>query len=121
MFQELPVHQDNLFAFRVTGRLAHSDYQAFLPRIEELIARYGRISLFIELEGFRGWDLEAAKDDFRFGLQHRGDFERIAMVGDSGTHTRAGLYFEIRRDGVSSIAPHVPSAGQEGGMMLPSM
>ena len=84
MFQELPVHQDNLFAFRVTGRLAHADYQAFLPRIEELIARYGRISLFIELEGFHGWDLEAAKDDFRFGLQHQGDFARIALVGDSG-------------------------------------
>jgi len=84
MFQEIPVHQDNIFAFRATGRLSHADYQAFLPRIEELIARHGRISLFLELEGFRGWELEAAKDDFRFGVQHRDAFERIALVGDSG-------------------------------------
>lgn len=84
MFQEIPVHEDNIFAYRVTGRLSHADYQAFLPRIEELIARCGRISLFLELEGFRGWDIQAAQDDFRFGVQHRDAFERIALVGDTG-------------------------------------
>jgi nucleotide-binding universal stress UspA family protein len=83
MFQEIPVHENNIFAYRVTGRLSRPDFQAFLPRIEELIARCGRISLFLELEGFRGWDLQAAQDDFRFGVQHRDDFERIALVGDA--------------------------------------
>ncbi|MCG6861071.1 MAG: STAS/SEC14 domain-containing protein [Chromatiaceae bacterium] len=46
MFQEIPVHEGDIFAYRVTGRLSHADYQAFLPRIEELIARCGRTSLW---------------------------------------------------------------------------
>jgi nucleotide-binding universal stress UspA family protein len=83
MFQEIPVHQNNIFAYRVTGRLSHADYQGFLPQIEELITRHGRISLYIELERFRGWDLQAAQDDFHFGVQHRNDFKRIALVGDA--------------------------------------
>ena len=40
-----------------------------------MLARYGRISLFKELEGFRGWDLEVAKDDFRF------DCRQLVLAG----------------------------------------
>ena len=105
MFQEIPVHQDNIFAYRATGRLSHADYQAFLPRIEELIARYGRISLFMELEGFRGWDLEAAKDDFRFGMAHRDAFERIALVGDTGWERWMALMARPFMDGEIRFFP----------------
>lgn len=32
-------------------------------------------------EEFQGWELEAAWDDAKFGLQHRNDFEKVAVVG----------------------------------------
>ena len=38
--------------------------------------------LFVLFEDFHGWDLHAAWDEFKFGLKHDADFERIAMVGD---------------------------------------
>ncbi len=82
MIQPIPVWEDNIFAFRVTGKLTHDDYQRFLPTLEELIEENGKISLLIELENFHGWELEAALDDYRFGKQHEQDFERIAIVGD---------------------------------------
>ncbi len=82
MIQAIPVWEDHLFAFRITGKLTHDDYQRFLPTLEELIEEYGKISLLIELENFHGWELEAALDDYRFGKEHEQDFERIAIVGD---------------------------------------
>jgi universal stress protein A len=81
MFQQLPVQEDNIVAFRVSGKLSHADYQEFLPRLESLIRKNHRISILLELVDFHGWDLAAAWDDFRFGIEHANDFERLAIVG----------------------------------------
>ena len=86
MIQELPVNEKNIFAFRVSGKLTDDDYQQFLPRIDELIKAHGRISLLIELDDFKGWDLKAAWDDLKYGLEHEEDFERIAIVGEKRWH-----------------------------------
>ena len=86
MIQELPVSEKNIFAFRVNGRLTDDDYQQFLPRIDELVKAHGRISLLIELDNFRGWELKAAWDDLKYGVEHEDDFERIAIVGEKRWH-----------------------------------
>ncbi len=86
MLQFIPVHEGNLFAIRATGRLTHTDYQAFLPELEDLISQHGKISLLIECESFSGWDLAAIKDDVQFSLKHNHDFEKIALVGDKAWH-----------------------------------
>ena len=84
MIEQLPVQEGDTVAFRLSGKLSHADYQAFLPQLESLIEERGRLSVLLELDDFHGWDLEAAWDDFRFGMAHQGDFERIAIVGQGG-------------------------------------
>jgi hypothetical protein len=37
--------------------------------------------LFLMDETFTGWELGAAWDDAAYGLKHRADFARIALVG----------------------------------------
>jgi SpoIIAA-like len=32
-------------------------------------------------EGFPGWELSAAREAAAFGIKHRADFEKIAVVG----------------------------------------
>ena len=86
MFQEIPVSEKNIFAFRVSGKLTDADYKAFLPRLDELIDAHGKISLLLELDDFRGWQLDAAWDDMKYGLAHEDDFERIAVVGEKHWH-----------------------------------
>ena len=81
MIRQMPVQEENIVAFRLSGRLTHADYQEFLPRVEQLIEESGRISVLLELVDFHGWDLAAAWDDFRLGMKHAQDFERIAIVG----------------------------------------
>lgn len=82
MFQELPVNEKNIFAFKVSGKLSDEDYQQFVPRVEALIKEHGSIRLLIELEDFEGWDLKAAWDDFKFAREHEDSLERIAVVGE---------------------------------------
>lgn len=83
MIRQMPVQEQNIVAFRVSGRLSHADYQAFLPQLEDLMKQYGPLSILLELVDFRGWDLAAAWDDFRFAVAHPNDFQRIAIVGES--------------------------------------
>ena len=82
MFQFIPVHEDNTFAIRVSGKVHHEDYQKFLPELEELIKENEKISLLIEFDDFHGADMAAFKDDFNFGREHNDDFYKLAVVGD---------------------------------------
>lgn len=82
MLQFLPVFDGNTIAVRASGKLSHQDYQDFLPKLEAQIKELGKVSILFELDNFLGWDLEAAKDDFKFGMSHLDDIERFAIVGD---------------------------------------
>ena len=82
MLQFLPVFDGNTIAIRASGKLTHEDYQQFLPQLEQEIKSNNKLSMLLELDNFKGWELEAAKDDFRFGMTHSDHFERIAIVGD---------------------------------------
>lgn len=67
---------------RASGKLAHDDYQRFVPEFDRLVRRHGKIRLLFEMSNFHGWELQAAWDDFKLGVKHVADIERIAMVGD---------------------------------------
>jgi universal stress protein A len=82
MIEEQAIQEPGMGLFKAAGKLADADYQAFIPRLESLINEYGKISLLLELEDFHGWQPTAASDDFKIGLTHADDFERIAIVGD---------------------------------------
>ena len=82
MFEILPVNDKDILAFKATGKLTDADYKQFLPLLEEMIQKTSRVSLYIEMQDFEGWEAKAAWDDLRFGLQHDDDFKRIAIIGD---------------------------------------
>jgi len=82
MLQILPVSEGNTIAVKASGKLSHEDYQKFIPELEKHIEEYDKVTLLFEFDNFSGWDLTAAKDDFKFGMKHLADYERIAMVGD---------------------------------------
>ena len=92
MFEILPVNDKNILAFKATGKLTDADYKQFLPVLESMIETSGQISLYIELRDFDGWEMDAAWDDFNFGVHHDNDFKRIAIVGDNSLiHAATGV------------------------------
>jgi len=81
MFEILPVNDKDILAFKAIGKLTDADYKQFLPTLEEMIRSAGKVSLYIELQDFEGWEAKAAWDDLRFGIRHDSDFKRIAIIG----------------------------------------
>ncbi len=73
----------SLLALKATGKLTDADYKTTLiPKMEEVIKEYGKADVLMYLpEDFTGWDAHAAWDDTSFGLRHRNDFAKLALVG----------------------------------------
>jgi len=82
MIKKLEKSNGPVLGFEVTGKLHDEDYKQFVPAMETILTAEGRVRLFVQFQDFHGWDVHAAWDDFKFGLKHYADFERIAMVGD---------------------------------------
>jgi hypothetical protein len=66
----------------VTGRLAHEDYEQFVPEFERLLQRHGKLRILFEMVDFHGWEASAWWDDVKFDLKHSKHIERLAMVGE---------------------------------------
>ena len=82
MIESIPTDSPKIIGFKMSGKLHDEDYKTFVPEIEARMAGQTPVRLFAQLEDFHGWDMHSAWDDFKFGMKHYSDFERIAMVGD---------------------------------------
>ena len=83
MIEILPESSGNFLAVNATEKLTADDYEnVFIPKLEELIQNYERIRVLIFFhDNFTGWELEAMWEDASFGVKHKNDFEKIAIVG----------------------------------------
>lgn len=67
---------------RASGKLTMADYTLFIPELESLIRRHGKIDLLFEMTDFHGWEPRAMWEDAKFDLRHFSDIGRLAVVGE---------------------------------------
>lgn len=99
---------------RMIGTLTHEDYELFVPVIDAALRDIPghKMHMLADMRELEGWELHAAWDDFKFGLDHRKDFKKIAMVGAAKWEALSAKvtnllmrgetrYFEKREDAVA--------------------
>ena len=80
---ELQEEADNkLLIISASGKLTKDDYKHFVPKIEELIRKFGKIRVVFEMRDFHGWDAGALWEDIKFDIRHFSDIESLALVGN---------------------------------------
>ena len=69
---------------KMQGKLTHKDYVLFVPIVDKALkeAKGLEADLLIDLRKFSGWEMLAAWDDLKFGLKHRNDFTKMAIIGE---------------------------------------
>lgn len=75
--------QSTLFIhIRAFGKLDHNDYQYMVPTIEAALAdiKQPQLDVLIDITELDGWTLHAAWDDFKFGVKHRREFHKVAVI-----------------------------------------
>ncbi|MBU0514083.1 MAG: STAS/SEC14 domain-containing protein [Proteobacteria bacterium] len=83
MIELMPESAGDALGFRAVGKLTDEDYkQVFIPRLDEALAAHGKLKVMLVLDdGFEGWDLHAMWDDARWGMKHKDDMSKVAVVG----------------------------------------
>jgi len=68
---------------KATGKLTHQDYQTLIPMMQMSIKSIpnAKVNMLLDATEFTGWEAQAAWDDFRFGMEYKDIFLKIAIVG----------------------------------------
>ena len=82
MIEILPESAENVLFCKASQKLTTTDYRGiFVPKLNELIELHGKVKVLIEFSDyFNGFELGAMWEDAKFGIKHRNDFARIAIV-----------------------------------------
>lgn len=85
MIEIMPRSKGNILGVRLSGKATQEDYEkVFIPALNDLLAKSAKISCVYYMDdSFSGWELGAMWDDAKYGLKHRNDFEKVAVVGGS--------------------------------------
>lgn len=92
------VDSDFFMTFKAVGKLTHADYEKITPMLDAALEGVSepRIKALIDGTEMEGWELRAAWDDFRLGLRHGSEFEKIAIFGNRNWQeiaARVGSWF----------------------------
>ncbi|WP_439147901.1 STAS/SEC14 domain-containing protein [Vibrio sp.] len=73
-----------IIVFKAKGKLTHEDYQAMMPILNTTIEETDSSSLkmLVDISTLTGWELRAAWDDFKLGLELNSKIDKIAIYGD---------------------------------------
>lgn len=84
MLEIMPQTAADLLVVSASDKLTADDYEnTFIPALTTMIAEHGCINTVIVFEhSFSGWEPGAMWEDAKFGLKHRSDFNRIALVSN---------------------------------------
>lgn len=84
MIKILDGFPDSVVALTAEGHVSAEDYErVVIPRVNEALARHGKVRLYYELgSSFDGIDASAAWEDFKLGLEHLSRWEKMAVVTD---------------------------------------
>lgn len=65
------------------GKLTHDDYKQITPMLDSALegVDHPKIKALFDTRELEGWESRAAWDDFKLGLKHGREFEKIAVVG----------------------------------------
>ena len=68
---------------KASGKLTHGDYAIMVPMLTQAITAMPniKVNMLLDATEFEGWELEAAWDDFKFGMEFKDTFLKIAIVG----------------------------------------
>lgn len=73
-----------MIVVRAAGTLTTRDYDAAVPELEHAMeVSDGPLHVLLRLEDFRGWEVGALWRELQLDLKYRGDFGRIAVLGDT--------------------------------------
>ncbi|MBY8314782.1 STAS/SEC14 domain-containing protein [Vibrio fluvialis] len=80
------VDEQCFVVIKAVGTLTHQDYEIMTPMLDAALVKVNepKVKVLFDATELEGWELRAAWDDFKLGLKHGSDFDKIALYGKPG-------------------------------------
>lgn len=82
MIETLHVPGDNIYGFRVAGKVEKDELLRAIEPLRDMLDEHETVNIYAEVESFRGITLPALIEDFRFGFPNFRKFKKEAIVSD---------------------------------------
>ena len=78
------INEKFFLSLKAIGKLTHEDYETITPMIDSALNGVNSpiIKVYIDGTELDGWEPRAAWDDFKLGLKHGSEMEKVAIVGN---------------------------------------
>jgi len=78
------VGNEFFLSLTAVGRLTHADYETITPIIDSALdgVQEPKVKVLVDGTEMEGWEPRAAWDDFKLGLRHGSEFEKVAIYGN---------------------------------------
>ena len=78
------VGNEFFLSLTAVGRLTHADYENITPIIDSALdsVQEPKVKVLVDGTEMEGWEPRAAWDDFKLGLKHGSEFEKVAIYGN---------------------------------------
>ena len=78
------IGNDIFLTLKAVGKLSHEDYEVITPMIDSALEGLSQPKIRALVDGTEldGWAPRAAWDDFKLGIKHRREFEKVAIIGN---------------------------------------
>ena len=78
------VGNEFFLSLTAVGRLTHADYETITPIIDSALdgVQEPKVKVLVDGTEMEGWEPRAAWDDFKLGLKHGSEFEKVAIYGN---------------------------------------
>ena len=92
------INSDFFLTLKLSGKLSHEDYEKITPMLDSALmtVKQPHIKALVDVTELKGWELRAAWDDFKLGLNYGTQFVKIAIYGNQNwlaMATKIGSWF----------------------------
>ncbi len=83
MFEILDDTKNGIVRVALVGEIQAIDYEVSAPTFMKIIQTRRPLRLLLDWTRLSGWSHDAESQVFFFRVRHRGDIERVAIIGES--------------------------------------
>jgi SpoIIAA-like len=78
------VGDEFFLSLTAVGKLTHADYETITPIIDSALdgVQEPKVKVLVNGTEMEGWEPRVAWDDFKLGLKHGSEFEKVAIYGN---------------------------------------
>ncbi len=82
MFEVLDDTVNGIVRVAFVGEIQPTDFEVSAPTFEKIIKTRKPLRLLLDWTRLSGWSQDSESQAFFFRIRHRGDIERVAIVGE---------------------------------------